>query len=268
MEPRDSPYTDPYSAAVYARISAPLQFDAPARDLVELVELFPGAAVLDAGTGTGAVAARAAAIVGPAGLVVGVDASVEMLRWSRTGPRHALASAAIPGLPFRDARFDAVTAGFVVSHFSDVRAGVEDLRRVCRAGGRLAMSAWGSRPNPAARLWSDVAAIFLPREELDRAFREHIPWDEYFSQLSNAHRAFEESGLESVHAETRDYDISIATTDFLLSRETSMQGMLLRQRLSDGSWQSFGERVAETFQREFGDAVTYVRDVHFVVGTK
>jgi ubiquinone/menaquinone biosynthesis C-methylase UbiE len=206
--------------------------------------------------------------VGPHGRVIGVDASLEMIRLSRGTPRYAVALAQIPGLPFPDETFDAVTAGFVVSHFPDVRAGLQDLRRVCRAGCQIAMSAWGSRPNAPARLWSDIAATFVPREDLDQAFRAHIPWDEYFSRKMNLQRAFEEAGLQTIHAETRDYEISMATSDFLLSRDASIQGMVLRRRLSIDDRQAFGRRVADAFQREFADAVTYVRDVHFVVGTK
>jgi hypothetical protein len=60
----------------------------------------------------------------------------------------------------------------------------------------------------------------------------------------------------------------MTTPDFLLTREASVQGMLLRQRLSVDEWRAFGHRVADTFQHQCGDVVTYVRDVHFAVGTK
>jgi ubiquinone/menaquinone biosynthesis C-methylase UbiE len=91
FRPQKSPYTDPSSVAVYARVSAPLQFDAPARDLVEILNLSSGAIVLDVGTGTGAVATPAAAAVGPEGRVIGVDASFEMLLRSRRTPGYAVA---------------------------------------------------------------------------------------------------------------------------------------------------------------------------------
>jgi ubiquinone/menaquinone biosynthesis C-methylase UbiE len=45
--------------------------------------LTPGERVLDLGTGTGAVAERAAEIVGPGGHVVGVDISPQMLALAR-----------------------------------------------------------------------------------------------------------------------------------------------------------------------------------------
>jgi hypothetical protein len=110
--------------------------------------------------------------------------------------------------------------------------------------------------------------MFVPPGELDQAFRAHIPWDEYFSQARNVGRAFEGAGLVSVMGETRDHEIRMASSDFLLTRVASIQSVLLRQRLSVDDWQAFGRRVDDAFQHEFGDVVNYVRDVHFVVGTK
>ena len=47
--------------------------------VIARAQLAPGERVLDLGTGTGAVAERAAEHVGPEGLVVGVDISADML---------------------------------------------------------------------------------------------------------------------------------------------------------------------------------------------
>jgi ubiquinone/menaquinone biosynthesis C-methylase UbiE len=267
-QPYKSPYADPLSAAVYARISAPLQFDRPARDLVEILNPARNALVLDVGTGTGAVGRPTADAIGSDGLVIGVDLSIEMLRFARDSRRYPVAAAQIPGLPFRADTFDAVTAGFVVSHFRDYATGLADLRRVCRVGGRVAMSSWGTLANVAARLWNDIAATFVSREHLDEAFRAHIPWDGHFSDRQNVQRALEDAGLTSVLVDTRDYQISMPTADFLASREASMQGMLLRQKLSVDGWRAFDHRVADAFRHEFSDVVTYVRDVLFAVGTK
>lgn len=266
--PHKSPYADPLVAAVYARVAAPIQFGPPAHDLVEILQLHNGAVVLDIGTGTGAVARAAGAVVGSSGLVIGVDASIEMLRFARESPRNPVAAAQITGLPFRNGVFHAVTAGFVVSHLADYGSGLAELRRVCRGGGRVAVTAWGALPNAASGLWSDTAGTFVPRGRLEEAFRAHIPWDEYFSHRVNLQRAMDAAGLTSVMVETREYEITMRTADFLLSREASVQGQLLRQLLSDEQWKTFGRQAADLFQHEFGEAVTYRRDVRFAVGTK
>jgi cyclopropane fatty-acyl-phospholipid synthase-like methyltransferase len=91
FRPQKSPYTDPSSVAIYARVSAPCNSTLRLGTLVEILNLSSGAIVLDVGTGTGAVATPAAAAVGPEGRVIGVDASFEMLLRSRRTPGHAVA---------------------------------------------------------------------------------------------------------------------------------------------------------------------------------
>src|SRR5215469_10483976 len=59
-----SPYLDATLVASYERLSVPLQFAAPARDLVAALDVSTGDRVLDVGTGTGAALIQAATHVG------------------------------------------------------------------------------------------------------------------------------------------------------------------------------------------------------------
>jgi ubiquinone/menaquinone biosynthesis C-methylase UbiE len=264
---KESPYVDPSMVAVYDRIAARFQFSAPANDLAQIVGLHEGDVVLDVGTGTGVVASAAKAAVGFGGTVVGTDAALEMIERARD-KTSCLVVARVPGLPFYHGRFDAVIAGFVVSHFENYIDGLKDMIRVCRASGRVAMSAWGSAPNPAAALWSDIAAQYAPREELNDAFLKHIPWDTWFSRIENVAEGLQTAGLSSVITETRLYGVRMPTGAYLLSREASMQGLILRRRLTSARWDDFTMAVAKAFENKFGDWVEYERDAHFGVGTK
>lgn len=263
----DSPYFDPAAIAVYERVTAPFQFAPPAGDLVAMLRLASDAVVLDVGTGTGVVARAARSALGPTGLIVGVDGSIDMLRCARRATAR-LAVAQVPTLPFRDCTFDAVMAGFVVAHFESYEGGLTEMARVCRTNGRLGVSVWGSAPNAAAAIWSDTAGQYAARERLNAAFHDHIPWDEWFSERGNVSRALETAGLASVAIDTRHYTVRMPTPDYLRSRETSMQGMVLRRAVTDRQWDEFRERAAAVFRSEFGETVEYVRDVHFGVGTK
>src|SRR5437867_10568657 len=109
-----SPYSEAKNAAVYDRLAFPLQFSAPARDLVGLLRPAAGDRVLDVGSGTGAAAIPAADAVGTAGSVVAVDASIEMLGQLKRKDKCCVAVAKVPELPFADCWFDIVTASFVV----------------------------------------------------------------------------------------------------------------------------------------------------------
>lgn len=91
---------------------------------------------LDVGCGTGTLAGSALA---SGRSVTAVDADPEMVTTAgarlRGSPARVL-RASVLELPLPDASFDAVTANFVVNHLSDPRAGVEEIARVLRPGGR------------------------------------------------------------------------------------------------------------------------------------
>jgi demethylmenaquinone methyltransferase/2-methoxy-6-polyprenyl-1,4-benzoquinol methylase len=95
----------------------------------------PGDRVLDACCGTGdlALAARAAG-----GSVVGLDFSERMLeRARRKSSEIEWVQGDLLRLPFADGSFDAATVGFGVRNVDDLDAGLRELRRVMRPGGRL-----------------------------------------------------------------------------------------------------------------------------------
>src|SRR5688572_1383615 len=93
-----SPYLDSRMAEFYAKASARYQFERPAEDLVKWLKIANGERILDIGSGSGAVASAARKIVGPSGLVVALDASIEMLKQQRDVRTRSVACA--PDLPF------------------------------------------------------------------------------------------------------------------------------------------------------------------------
>src|SRR3954451_9418836 len=94
-----------------------------------------GDRVLDACCGTGDLAIGARRRNAD---VVGVDFSHEMLeRARRKDDSIEWVQADVLHLPFEDGSFDAVTVGFGVRNVNDLEAGVRELRRVLKPGGRL-----------------------------------------------------------------------------------------------------------------------------------
>ncbi|MDG9700986.1 class I SAM-dependent methyltransferase [Streptomyces sp. DH37] len=117
--------------------------DGPAYDAaVAELGLLPGGTVLDAGCGTGRALPALRAAVGREGTVLGVDLTPAMLEVAVLAGRHRgalLTVADAARLPLREGVLDAVFAAGLVSHLPDPAAGLRELARVVRPGGRLAL---------------------------------------------------------------------------------------------------------------------------------
>ena len=115
-----------------------------------------GDQVLDACCGTGDLAIGARAHGADA---VGLDFSERMLDRARLKePAISWVQGDMLQLPFGDASFDAATVGFGVRNVEDLEAGLRELRRVLRAGGRLGIleiTMPRGRLAPFYRLWFD-----------------------------------------------------------------------------------------------------------------
>ena len=101
-----------------------------------------GMSVLDVGCGTGRALLLMREVVGAEGLVVGVDATPEMLLEAKRLGRQGIGRLVLGDaerLPIRDGSFDAVLASGLVPHLLDPVAGLAELARVTRQEGRLAI---------------------------------------------------------------------------------------------------------------------------------
>ena len=99
--------------------------------------LRPGMRLLDVGTGTGLLARGGERIVGPSGLVVGVDPSRGMLAEARKALTGPLVHGRGEALPFRDNIFDVLSMGFALRHVPDLEVTFEEYFRVLKPGGRV-----------------------------------------------------------------------------------------------------------------------------------
>lgn len=101
-----------------------------------------GGVVLDAACGTGRALEPLRAAVGPTGLVLGLDATPEMLTQAVARGREpfgALVLADVSRLPLATGSVDAIFAAGLVSHLPDPEQGLAELARVAAEGARLAL---------------------------------------------------------------------------------------------------------------------------------
>lgn len=106
------------------------------REALQRVGFPAGARLLDVATGTGIVA-RAAASLGDARDIVGLDPSMGMLLAGRRENLTAAVQAFGETLPFRDSTFDLISIGYALRHLPDLRMAFREFYRVLRPGGRL-----------------------------------------------------------------------------------------------------------------------------------
>jgi ubiquinone/menaquinone biosynthesis C-methylase UbiE len=112
--------------------------------------------ILDIGSGAGQLAAHLLKYADPEARITCIDLSQNMLCRARRrlrSDRPAYVSADVTSLPFADATFDGATCGYVIEHVPDTRAGLAEIARVLRPGGRMLLlatedtfsGAWTSR---------------------------------------------------------------------------------------------------------------------------
>ena len=130
-------------------VEAQVQLDAQLGPCGELAMMAaavePGETVLDVGCGCGGTTLELAALVGPAGRVVGLDLSAPMLARAReriVAPNVELVLGDAATTPLPPGGFDVLFSRFGVMFFDDPVAALAHLRRALKAGGRAAFVVW------------------------------------------------------------------------------------------------------------------------------
>ncbi|HTF17139.1 MAG TPA: bifunctional demethylmenaquinone methyltransferase/2-methoxy-6-polyprenyl-1,4-benzoquinol methylase UbiE [Chryseolinea sp.] len=139
------------------------------RKAIELLRPLKPRHILDVATGTGDFAVQAMALNPEK--IVGVDISEGMLD---VGKKKVLAKGLdkvvslqygdSENLPFADGSFDAITVGFGVRNFEDLRRGLQEMYRVLKPGGKAVILEF-SRPRsfPFKQVYNFYFSFILPR---------------------------------------------------------------------------------------------------------
>lgn len=154
-------------AEAYEEFFVPAVLQEWAYRVTEAARIQPGQSVLDVACGTGVLARAVAQRVGQKGSVVGVDPNEGMLAVARRkAPAIEWRNGHAESLPFNANSFDAVVCQFGLMFFEDRRTAIQEMMRVLRPGGRLAVAVWDSIENTPG----DLAVVNL----LQRDYGEGI----------------------------------------------------------------------------------------------
>jgi SAM-dependent methyltransferase len=155
--------------------------------LLDAAGVTKGTRLLDVGTGPGMAAAAA---IERGARVTAVDAEPSMVEVAaRNVPGLDARIAVLPELPWPDGEFDAVAGNFVINAAGDPAGVLTELRRVLRAGGRLALTCWTYPPSAAVGIVTDAidaAGVPWPQDVPLPPFRAYSSPAAFAGLLSEA----------------------------------------------------------------------------------
>ncbi|MGN6446821.1 class I SAM-dependent methyltransferase [Amnibacterium sp.] len=185
---------DVWFAPVTARFAA---------DVVQELRLGPDVRFLDVGAGTGSLTIPAAATGADVHAVDFAPGMIARLRTNLAAARRAAHTAVMDGqaLGFGDGAFDAAASLLGLVYFPDLAAGARELRRVLRAGGRVAVVTWGPGGFAVRRMVLEALQRVLPAERFD----EPLPALLRLTDPSRIEQLLQDAGFADVRVRTLEH---------------------------------------------------------------
>ena len=184
----------------YESLFVPALFAQWTKHLIEAAGIRKGSHVLDIACGTGVLARHALSTTGPSGRVVGADPAPGMLAAAKEiepGIDWVLCGA--ESLELDDETVDSVISQFGMMFFQDRQKSANEMFRVLKPGGSLAIAVWNSvEQNPA---YSDIISVLQEQVGTEAADALRLPYS-----LGNADEVaavLGDSGFTGISVETK-----------------------------------------------------------------
>lgn len=137
--------------------------------LIEAAAIRSGDSVLDVAGGSGEPSLTIADVCGPSTSIVFTDAVAEMIGAARDRAQQQrlanieFAQCVGEKLPFKPDSFDVVVSRLGVMLFPDPVAAIQEMLRVAKPGGRIAIAVWGAKDsNPFFHVVANIVARYVP----------------------------------------------------------------------------------------------------------
>jgi ubiquinone/menaquinone biosynthesis C-methylase UbiE len=192
--------------------------------LIKTLDIKPNDVTLDIASGTGEPAFSIAALA-KKGKVYATDLSEEMLAIARTYARQRdinnieFKVADVSTLPFGDDFFDKISCRMGFMFFPDMQLAAKEIFRVCKDGGKMAVSVWGAaEENDWSTTITKVLAkhIGIPRPQAGAPGMFRCAAPGLMKQL------FEEAGFKNVKEETISGTVDFGTAENYWLNRTEM----------------------------------------------
>lgn len=251
-------------AHAYEDLFVPALFAQWVPVLLRVAGVGPGMRVLDVACGTGVVARRAAALVGPSGHVSGVDLNPAMIavareRTSAVDWRVGDAGA----LPYADGAFDAALCQSALFFFPDPAQAVREMARVLRPDGVAALQTYaGLAEQPAY-------GPFVRTVERHAGDGARAYLDTYWSlgDVAELRTFLEGAGLEAGPPESVLGTVRFPSVEAFV--RTEIQGTPLAARIDEATFRAITDEARATFRSyEDTDGVGLPIRARFITGRK
>jgi ubiquinone/menaquinone biosynthesis C-methylase UbiE len=254
------------AAEDYARLREPLTLPY-GLDTLAALRVMPGERLLDLATGTGGVALAAAR---QGAEVVAVDFSPGMVgflaaRASGNGVK-GVSARVMDGqnLDLPTAHFDAACSVFGVMFFPDYRAGLTELLRVLKPGGRVAVAVWQS-PSRMGHLAVWERAIRSVYTDAS-AFPRPTAWLR-MDTPDGLRREVEEAGFRDVTVTPVAHPWDVPSAQWFVDNFDTSRAFC--DRLGPGSRDRLREAVLAELRAEYGDGpFALTAHAHIATATK